>query len=236
VRPIDKIIPKTHTSDLRSFWTLTPEHIYAAHHCGSGGLNAQDAEFRPAQYGPNSDAEGKNDSLVARGVPTVTRAPVIDLLAAGVISVATGDAIGGSIIVAILAISVGLDTIQEGHAVRAAEALRCSVALKAEVKRSGTFREIFVDKIVPGDILRVRAGDIIPADALILESTAFTAGEAALTGEPYPVEKLCAAPPSWGRHPQTFTGAAIDDYVDQCARCACFSRAPTLRERSSAAH
>ena len=42
---------------------------------------------------------------------------------------------------------------------------------------------------MPGDILRVRAGDIIPADALILESTAFTAGEAALTGEPYPVEK-----------------------------------------------
>jgi ABC-type multidrug transport system fused ATPase/permease subunit len=46
-----------------------------------------------------------------------------------------------------------------------------------------------VDRIVPGDILRVRAGDIIPADALILDSTAFTAGEAALTGEPYPVEK-----------------------------------------------
>ena len=42
---------------------------------------------------------------------------------------------------------------------------------------------------MPGDILRVRAGDIIPADALVLESTAFTASEAALTGEPYPVEQ-----------------------------------------------
>jgi len=189
VRPIDKIIPKTHTGDLRRFWTLTPEHIYAALHCGSRGLNAQDAEFRLAQYGPNSDAEGKNDSLLRAVFRRLLEPLSLILLAAGVISVATGDAIGGSIIVAILAISVGLDTIQEGHAVRAAEALRCSVALKAEVKRSGTFREIFVDKIVPGDILRVRAGDIIPADALILESTAFTAGEAALTGEPYPVEK-----------------------------------------------
>ena len=64
MRPIDKIIPKTHTGDLRRFWTLTPEHIYAALHCGSRGLNAQDAEFRLAQYGPNSDAEGKNDSLL----------------------------------------------------------------------------------------------------------------------------------------------------------------------------
>ena len=189
MRPIDKIIPKTHAGDLQSFWTLTPEHIYAALHCGSGGLNAQDAEFRLAQYGPNSDVKGKNDSLLRAVFRRLLEPLSLILLAAGVISVATGDAIGGSIIVAILAISVGLDTIQEGHAVRAAEALRCSVALKAEVKRSGTFREIFVDMVVPGDILRVRAGDIIPADALILESTAFTAGEAALTGEPYPVEK-----------------------------------------------
>ncbi len=100
-----------------------------------------------------------------------------------------GDTVGGSIIVAILTLSIGLDTIQEGQALKAAEVLRRSVALKAEVKRDGAFKEIDVDKVVPGDILRVRAGDIIPADALIIEATAFTAGEAALTGEPYPVEK-----------------------------------------------
>ena len=62
------------------------------------------------------------------------------LLAAGIVSVVTGDAIGGSIIVAILALSIGLDTVQEGHAVRTAEILRRSVALKAEVKRDGAFR------------------------------------------------------------------------------------------------
>jgi Mg2+-importing ATPase len=111
------------------------------------------------------------------------------LLAAGIVSVVTGDTIGGSIIVTILAFSIGLDTIQEGHAVNAAEILRRSVALKTEVKRDGGFHSIAVEAVVPGDILRVRCGDIIPADALLLESTAFTAGEAALTGEPYPVEK-----------------------------------------------
>ena len=63
------------------------------------------------------------------------------------------------------------------------------MALKAEVKRDGVFQEIEVEAVVPGDVLRIRAGDIIPADALILQSTAFTAGEAALTGEPYPVPK-----------------------------------------------
>lgn len=66
--------------------------------------------------------------------------------------------------------------------------------MKAEVRRDGTYREIDVETVVPGDILRVRAGDIVPADALIIECTAFTAGEAALTGEPYPVTKQASMP------------------------------------------
>ena len=118
------------------------------------------------------------------------------LLVAGVISMLTGDEIGGSIIVLILTLSIGLDTVQEGHAVRTAEILRRSVALKAEVKRDGVFRQVDVESVVPGDLLRIRAGDIVPADALILECTAFTAGEAALTGEPYPVQKRCGAEPA----------------------------------------
>jgi Mg2+-importing ATPase len=118
------------------------------------------------------------------------------LLVASVISMLTGDEIGGSIIVLILTLSIGLDTVQEGHAVRTAEILRRSVALKAEVKRDGVFRQVDVESVVPGDLLRIRAGDIVPADALILECTAFTAGEAALTGEPYPVQKRCGAEPA----------------------------------------
>lgn len=189
MKAIEKIMPEKRATDLRTFWTLTPEHVYAALRCGTSGLDSQDAELRLAQYGSNSDAQGKTDSL-ARAVFRRLLEPLsLILLAAGIVSVVTGDAVGGSIIVTILAISVGLDTLQEGHAVRAADALRQSVALKAEVERDGTFCQIDVEKVVPGDILRIKAGDIIPADALVVESTAFTAGEAALTGEPYPVEK-----------------------------------------------
>ena len=72
---------------------------------------------------------------------------------------------------------------------RAAEALRQSVALKAEVKREGTFVFVDAETVVPGDVFRVGVGDIIPADALVLEANAFTANEAALTGEPYGVIK-----------------------------------------------
>ena len=101
----------------------------------------------------------------------------------------TGDAPSALIILVILGVSVTLDTVQQGSAKRAAEALRQSVAVKAEVKREGTFVSVDVETVVPGDVFRVGVGDIIPVDALVLEANAFTANEAALTGEPYGVIK-----------------------------------------------
>ena len=178
---------------LGTFWTETPEALCAVLGCGTAGLEAAEAERRLAHYGPNMDAEAKHASLFHAVLRRVLEPLSLMLLAAGIVSVVTGDVIGGSIIMAILLLSIGLDTLQEGQAVKAAEMLRRSVGLKAEVKRDGKFAEIDVDKVVPGDILRVKSGDIIPADALILQSTAFVAGEAALTGEPYPVEKRAGA-------------------------------------------
>jgi P-type Mg2+ transporter len=171
------------------FWTLTPDALCAELRCNREGLSTQEAEARLSRYGPNADAVTKRTSLFAAIARRLLEPLSLILLAAGIVSAVTGDTIGGSIIVTILAFSIGLDTIQEGHAVNAAELLRRSVALKTEVKRDGKFRPVAVEVVVPGDILRVRAGDIIPADALLLASTACTAGEAALTGEPYPVEK-----------------------------------------------
>lgn len=181
--------PNTGSHSLAAFWTVTPEAICDELRCGLGGLSSSEAARRLAQYGPNSDAETRSDGIARAILRRLLEPLSLILLVAGIVSVMTGDAIGGSIIVAILALSIGLDTIQEGHAVRAADILRRSVALKAEVRREGIFRQIEVDQVVPGDIVRVRAGDIVPADAMVLESTACTVGEAALTGEPYPVEK-----------------------------------------------
>ena len=188
-------IPDDTTSDPRTvnpprpFWTRAPDDLFGELACGPEGLASTDAERRFAQHGPNSDAAAAADSSLRALRRRLLEPLSLILLIAGAVSVVTGDAIGGSIIVAILAISIGLDTFQEGRAVKAAELLRRSVALRAEVKRDGVFVTLDVERVVPGDVLRIRAGDIVPADALILESTAFTAGEAALTGEPYPVEK-----------------------------------------------
>ncbi|AWM09476.2 magnesium-translocating P-type ATPase [Bradyrhizobium symbiodeficiens] len=175
------------------FWRLSPDELCKRLDCTLAGLAAADASGRLDRFGPNSDAAARTEGAMRAVLRRLLEPLSLILLVAGIVSMLTGDEVGGLIIVLILTLSIGLDTVQEGHAIRAAEVLRRSVALKAEVKRDGTFREIDVDHVVPGDILRVRAGDIIPADALILQSTAFTAGEAALTGEPYPVQKRAGA-------------------------------------------
>jgi P-type Mg2+ transporter len=172
-----------------AFWRLSPQDVCRRLGCGADGLSQEDANARLALYGPNGDTPVKRNPAWRAVVRRLLEPLSLILLVAGIISILTGDTIGGSIIVLILAISIGLDTIQEGHAVRAAELLRRSVALKAEVRRDGVFRQVDVEAVVPGDLIRVRAGDIIPADALVVQSAAFTAGEAALTGEPYPVPK-----------------------------------------------
>lgn len=171
------------------FWNETPESISARLYCGLNGLSSEEATRRLEQYGPNGEAPPASDSFVRAIFRRMIEPLSLILLGAGIVSIMTGDGIGGTIIVGILVLSIGLDTVQESQAIKATDVLRKSVALRAEVKRDGEFRQIDVVDIVPGDVIRVRGGDIVPADALILDSDACSAAEAALTGEPYAVEK-----------------------------------------------
>ena len=171
------------------FWTLSLDGLLAELNCSRDGLTSAQAGERTKQYGPNADASVRVTGVAGAVVSRLFEPLSLILLGAGIVSVATGDGVGGSIIVAILTMSIGLEAFQEHQALGAAAALRMSVALRAEVSRDGAFVQIPVEGVVPGDIMRVRAGDIIPADGLVIASDAFTANEAALTGEPYPVEK-----------------------------------------------
>ena len=166
----------------KDFWTEKPETLLAALGCDRTGLSVASAAERLTRFGANADAPDPKRRPLRVIAKRLIEPLSLILLAAGLVSLATGDAVGGSIIVAILILSIGLDTFQEGHAVRAADALRRSVALRASVCRDGAYIAVPVQAVVPGDIIRIVAGDIIPADALILESTGFTANEAALTG------------------------------------------------------
>jgi Mg2+-importing ATPase len=175
------------------FWTQATAAQARALNCGTDGLTQAQAEERLRTYGRNEDARQRRPDPVRAILRRLLEPLSLILLVAGIVSVATGDATGGAIIVVILIFSIGLDTLQEGHAEHAAEMLRRSVALTAEVRRDGRFVQVPVEALVPGDVIRVRAGDIVPADALLLSAAACTVNEAALTGEPFPVEKTPGA-------------------------------------------
>ena len=183
------------------FWLQTTDALTQLLGCAPDGLGTTEAGQRLRRFGANVDVGARRTNALGAIIRRLIEPLSLILLAAAIVSAATGDQIGGSIIAAILIFSIGLDTLQEGQATRAADVLRHSVALKAEVKRDGIFAQIAVEDVVPGDLMRVRAGDIIPADGLVLTSTAFTANEAALTGEPYPVEK----------RPGTVTGSTASE-------------------------
>ncbi len=172
-----------------AFWTTSLDAALAAQRTTADGLSAQEAARRLATVGPNADAVARRANALVALARRFLEPLILVLLFAAAVSAATGDAASAGIIVTIIAVSVGLDTFQEGRAARAADALKQSVALTAEVKRDGKFLTLPAEAIVPGDVFRVRTGDVIPADALVIEASSFTANEAALTGEPYPVEK-----------------------------------------------
>ena len=136
---VDMHAPESKPDDLATFWTQALSALCAVLQSGSNGLSSADVDARLAQYGPNSDARMKHDS-VARAILRRLLEPLSLIpLVAGIVSVTTGDGIGGSIIVAILAISIGLDTAQEGHAVKALDATACTVGEAALTGRATVF-------------------------------------------------------------------------------------------------
>lgn len=172
-----------------AFWTRSLDAAYVDLKATAHGLSTDEAGHRLAAAGPNADAATRRAGPLRAILRRFLEPLILVLLFAAIVSGLTGDGASAAIIVTIIIVSVGLDAVQEGRAAKAADALKASVALTAEVKRDGAFKTIAAEAVVPGDVFRVRTGDIIPADAMVIEASSFTANEAALTGEPYPVEK-----------------------------------------------
>ncbi len=115
---------------------------------------------------------------------------VLILLVASGISALTGDLSGALIIAIIVLMSVTLDFVQAYRAGRAADRLALQVAVTTTVWRDGTAHELPVFALVPGDLVQLSAGDLVPADAHVVQANDFFVNQAQLTGEPYPVEKV----------------------------------------------
>ncbi len=171
-------------------WWLEPISQDAA---AAAGLSDADAKARLATFGPNLFREHTERSLLLQYITRFKNPLVIILLVASAVSAFTGEVTNFLIISCIVLLSVTLDFVQEYRASAAAEKLKLSVSLRATVLREGRPREIAVSKVVPGDVVLLTAGDLIPADGMVLEGHDFFVKQALLTGESYPVEKKAGA-------------------------------------------
>jgi len=121
---------------------------------------------------------------------------VLLLIAATLVSFALRDTVDALIILGIVFASGVLGFVQERGAVRAVQALLNRVQVSCEALRDGTLVRIAHDRIVPGDVIRLSAGDIVPADSRVITSNALRVDESVLTGEPFPVEKSAGQVPA----------------------------------------
>ena len=153
------------------------------------GLSSEEASRRFAEYGPNELKAAHRISPWEILLEQFKDVLVIILLIATVFSAFVGEPLDAIVIAIIVLFAVGLGFVQEYRAEKAIDALRQMAAPTAAVLRDGEEVEIPASEVVPGDIVLLRAGDKIPADARLVESVNLQVEEFALTGESLPVEK-----------------------------------------------
>ncbi|MDD1727510.1 MAG: HAD-IC family P-type ATPase, partial [Methanospirillum sp.] len=152
-------------------------------------MTSEETEDQRQYYGRNDIASTKRPSPVLQFLEQFKNPLVLILLFAAVISLIVNEVTNALIIISIILISVILDFFQRYKAETAAELLIKKILTRASVKRDGKEQEIPIVDLVPGDIISLKAGDMIPADARLIKTRDFFVNESSLTGEPYPVEK-----------------------------------------------
>lgn len=155
----------------------------------STGLSEQEAQKRLAEYGPNEAAKKQKRTLVLQFILKFFHPLVVLLVVIAAVTFWTGDPFSGFIIALMAVLSVFLGFFQEYRAGKEAERLSEMVRATATVYRNGKSKEIPIKQIVPGDIVDLFAGDMIPADIRIIQAKDLFINQAALTGESMPVEK-----------------------------------------------
>jgi len=168
---------------------LSLDKLLAYLDTSSSGLVSDEAENRLKTFGRNELAKRKKRTAVVDFIFHFRSPLIIILLFAGVISGFFGEIINAAIIFSIVLLSVILDFFQESKAKRAAEILKEKVTTTATVLRDSAKKEVKLSEIVPGDIIYLSAGDIVPADARVVNAKDLFVDQSALTGESFPIEK-----------------------------------------------
>ncbi len=167
------------------------------------GLSDQEAQQRVDEYGSNEAARKQKRTAVFQFISKFFHPLVVLLIVIAAVTFFTGDKVSGCIIGMMAIMSVVLGFFQEYRAGKEAERLSEMVRATATVYRNGKAKEIPIKQIVPGDIVDLFAGDMIPADLRIIQAKDLFINQAALTGESMPVEKTPVA------HNIAFMGSSV---------------------------
>jgi P-type Mg2+ transporter len=159
---------------------------------GAHGLTTSAARSLLVEVGANEPAPARRTTVFAQLLGLFTNPLIAILLVASFVSAAVGECVNATIIFVMVLLGVAIIFIQTYHSQRAVERLRRSVAPTATVLRDAIWVELARREIVPGDLIRLVAGDLVPADAELIYSEHLHVQESALTGESVPVEKQAA--------------------------------------------
>lgn len=181
----DELITQKSPSDIPQLPGTSFDHIQKA----LLGLSALAASRLLLEYGENRPQGSHKKHLVKDFLSRFQNPLVLILLAAALVSVFTGEVASSVIIFLIIAVSIALDFVQQFRADQAVEKLSSYVALSSKVLRDGKVAQIATREIVPGDLVLLSAGDLVPADGRVLEARDFFLNQSMLTGECYPIEK-----------------------------------------------
>jgi H+-transporting ATPase len=157
------------------------------------GLSEEEAARRLAQYGPNRLEEKRVNPILK--FLSYFWGPIPWMIeVAAVLSAVVRHWVDLGIIAVLLVFNAVVGFWQEHQAANAVEALKRQLALKARVRRGGLWGEVEADRLVPGDVVRLRLGDIVPADVVLAEGEYLSVDQSALTGESLPVDKKTGDP------------------------------------------
>jgi len=195
------------------YWSRDVAGLSAELGSGPGGLSAAKAAEQFRRVGSNSVEDASETSSLRLLLKQFESPLVLILIFAALISLALKEWVDANIILAIVVGSSLLGFYQEYQASAAVEELKRRLALTCRVVRDGTEQTVGAATIVPGDVIALSAGNLIPADGLLIEAADFLVNQASLTGESFPVEKqpgiVPPETPIVGRTNAVYLGASV---------------------------
>jgi len=171
------------------YWRMTSQEVLTSSGTSLEGLSQKEARLRLARSGPNQIDKPDKKTPLKIFISQFQNPLIYILIAATIVAFALGDKTESLIILAILLVNAILGFVQEYRSEKALEELRKYVSMTARVMRDAQVSELPVAELVPGDIVLISIGDIVPADCRIIETHGLEANESTLTGESNPVSK-----------------------------------------------